>query len=87
MNNQKLFDLVLTTVQAQIRLSAEMTQTSITPSMIESELAAYEADKKKVFELIDRDALVDELIRRSSRTVGENATLSSGEDHIAWLDA
>lgn len=87
MNNQKLFDLVLTTVQAQIRLAAEMTQTSITPSMIESELAAYAADKKKVFELIDRDALVDELIRRSSRTVGDNATLSSGEDHVAWLDA
>ena len=61
MNNQKLFDLVLTTVQAQIRLAAEMTQTPITPSMIESELAAYEANKKKVFELIDRDALVDEL--------------------------
>ena len=87
MNNQKLFDLVLTTVQAQIRLAAEMTQTPITPSMIESELAAYEANKKKVFELIDRDALVDELIRRSSRTVGENATLSSGEDHVSWLDA
>ena len=87
MNNQKLFDLVLTTVQAQIRLAAEMTQTPITPSMIESELSAYEEDKKKVFDLIDRDALVDELIRRSSRTVGENATLSSGEDHIAWLDA
>jgi hypothetical protein len=87
MNNQKLFDLVLTTVQAQIRLSAEMTQTPITPSMIESELSAYEADKKKVFELIDREALVDELIRRSSRTVGENATLSSGEDHEDWLDS
>ena len=39
------------------------------------------------FALVDRDALVDELISRSSRTVGENATLSSGEDHVAWLDA
>ena len=39
------------------------------------------------FVLVDRDALVDELIRRSSRTVGDNATLSSGEDHVAWLDA
>ena len=87
MNNQKLFDLVLTTIQAQIRLAAEMTQTPITPTIIESELSAYEADKKKVFDLIDRDALVDELIRRSSRTVGENATLSSGEDHLVWLDA
>ena len=87
MNNQKLFDLVLTTVQAQIRLAAEMTQTSITPSMIESELAAYATDKKKVFDLIDRDALVDELIRRSSRTVGANATLKSDEDHIIWLNS
>jgi hypothetical protein len=87
MNNQKLFDLVLTTVQAQIRLAAEMTQTSITPSMIESELAAYATDKKKVFDLIDRDAIVDELIRRSSRTVGANATLKSDEDHIIWLNS
>ena len=87
MNNQKLFDLVLTTVQAQIRLAAEMTQTSITPSMIESELAAYATNKKKVFDLIDRDALVDELIRRSSRTVGANATLKSDEDHIVWLNS
>lgn len=87
MNNQKLFDLVLTTVQAQIRLVSEMTQTSITPSMIESELATYAADKKKVFDLIDRDALVEELIRRSSRTVGANATLKSDEDHVVWLNS
>ncbi len=48
---------------------------------------ALSETQAKVIALVDRDALVDELIRRSSRTVGQNATLSSGENHIPWLGA
>jgi hypothetical protein len=55
--------------------------------MIEKELNKLAIMMEDDFALVDRDALVDELIRRSSRTVGDNATLSSGEDHVAWLDA
>jgi hypothetical protein len=73
--------------QNMLRLAAERAQTAITPEMIDKELRKLSVLMEEDLALIDREALVDELIRRSSRTVGENATLSSGEDHIPWLDA
>lgn len=86
-SNQKAFDLILSMAQNMLRLAAEHAQSPVSPEMIEEELTKLSIIMKDDFALIDRDALVDELIRRSSRTVGENATLSSGEDHVAWLDA
>ncbi|EAQ23563.1 Z1 domain-containing protein [Roseovarius sp. 217] len=86
-SNQKAFDSILSMAQNMLRLAAERAQSSVTPEMIEKELTKLSIMMEDDFALVDRDALVDELIRRSSRTVGENATLSSGEDHIAWLDA
>ena len=85
--NQKAFDSILSMAQNMLRLVAERTQGSVTPEMIDTELNKLSQVMEEDFALIDREALVDELIRRSSRTVGENATLSSGEDHIPWLDA
>lgn len=70
-----------------LRLAAERAQSPVTPEMIEKELTKLSIMMEDDFALVDRYALVDELIRRSSRTVGENATLSSGEDHVTWLDA
>lgn len=86
-SNQKAFDLILSMAQNMLRLAAERAQSPVTPEMIEKELTKLSIMMEDDFALVDRDALVDELIRRSSRTVGENATLSSGEDHVAWLDA
>ncbi|SNY92312.1 Z1 domain-containing protein [Cohaesibacter sp. ES.047] len=86
-SNQKAFDSILSMAQNMLRLATERSQSPITPDMIEKELTKLSIMMEDDFALIDRDTLVDELIRRSSRTVGENATLSSGEDHIAWLDA
>ena len=86
-SNQKAFDSILSMAQNMLRLTAERAQSPVTPEMIEKELTKLSIMMEDDFALVDRDALVDELIRRSSRTVGENATLSSGEDHIAWLDA
>lgn len=85
--NQKAFDTILSMAQNMLRLAAERAQSPVTPEMIEKELTKLSIMMEEDFALVDRDALVDELIRRSSRTVGQNATLSSGEDHIAWLDA
>ena len=85
--NQKAFDSILSMAQNMLRLAAERAQEAITPEMIETELTKLALVMKEDFSLIDREALADELIRRSSRTVGENATLSSGEDHVPWLDA
>lgn len=86
-SDQKAFDSILSMAQNMLRLAAERAQTPVTPEMIEKELKKLAIMMEEDFALVDRDALVDELIRRSSRTVGENATLSSRDDHIAWLDA
>lgn len=85
--NQRAFDSILSMAQNMLRRASEREQTAITPEMIERELKKLELVAADDFDEIDRDALVDELIRRSSRTVGANATLSSGEDHIPWLNA
>lgn len=84
--SRRAFDSILSMAQNMLRLESERAKSPISPEMIEKvlgKLAIIEDD----FTHVDRDALVDELIRRSSRTVGTNATLSSGEDHVAWLDA
>jgi len=85
--NQKAFDSILSMAQNMLRLAAERAQTHVTPEMIEKELNRLADLMEEEFALLDKDALVDELIRRSSRTAGKNATLSSGENHIPWLDA
>jgi Z1 domain len=86
-NNQRAFDSILSMAQNMLRLAAERAQSAVTPEMIEKALNKLAVMMDEDFALVDRDSLLDELIRRSSRTVGENATLSSGEDHIPWLNA
>ncbi len=86
-SNQKAFDSILSMAQNMLRLAADRAQSPITPEMIEQELNKLATLMEEEFLIVDQDALLDELIRRSSRTVGKNAILSSGEDHIPWLDA
>ncbi|WP_130931114.1 Z1 domain-containing protein [Pseudomonas sp. Sample_24] len=86
-SNLKAFDSILSMAQNMLRLAEERAQSPVTPEMIEKELIKLAIMMEEDFALVDRDALVDELIRRSSRTVGKNATLSSGEDHVVWLEA
>ena len=87
LSNQKSFNSILSVAQNMIRSAAYHSQSAVTPEMIETELLKLESMMPQDFALIDRNALVDELIRRSSRTVGDNATLSSDEDHVPWLNA
>lgn len=86
-SDQKAFDAILSMAQNMLRRVSERAQSAVTPEMINKELNKLAIMMDEDFALVDREALVDELIRRSSRTVGENATLSSGEDHVPWLDA
>lgn len=86
-SNQKAFDSILSMAQNMLRLASERAQSPVTPEMIDKELTKLGIMMEDDFALVDRNSLVDELIRRSSRTVGQDATLSSGEDHVAWLDA
>lgn len=85
-SSQKAFGSILSMAQNMLRLESDRAQSPISPEMIEKVLARI-AIIEEDFDTVDRDMLVDELIRRSSRSVGTNATISSGEDHIAWLDA
>jgi hypothetical protein len=87
MSNMKAFDAILSMAQNMLRLAEERAQSPITPEMIEKVLTKLAIMMEDDFALVDRDALVDELIRRSSRTVGKNATLSNDEDHVVWLEA
>lgn len=86
-SNQRAFDSILSMAQNMLRLAAERAQSPVTPEMIDKELNKLAVMMADDFVVVDRNALVDELIRRSSRTVGKNATLFSGEEHVAWLDA
>lgn len=87
MSNQKAFDSILSMAQNMLRLTSDRAQSPVTPEMIEKELDKLSILMEEEFLTVDREALIDELIRRSSRTVGKNAILSSGEDHIPWLNA
>ena len=83
LSNQKAFDSILSMAQNMLRLAAQRAQSAITPEMIEKVVNKLSMMMEEDFALVDREVLVGELIRRSSRTAGEIATLSSGEDSRA----
>lgn len=86
-NNQRAFNHILSMAQNMLRLASERTKSPVTPEMIEEALVKLSNMMEEDFALVEREDLHDELIRRSSRSVGVNATLSSGDDHTPWLDA
>jgi len=86
-DNQRAFHAILSMAQNMLRLDSERTGISITPEMIEATLTKLQVLMVEDFEQVDREALVDELIRRSSQTMGDNATLSSGDEHVPWLNS
>lgn len=87
MNNQssRAFHDALSFAQTFIRRREEELGIQATLSMIEEEVQRVSQIFPLDFELFDRESLIDELIRRTSQSVGKIATLSSGDDHIAWL--
>lgn len=87
MIDQKAFDAVLSMAQKLLLVNAGEAGTAITPAMIEQQLDMLATIMPAQFAVIDREALVDELIRRASQRVGTNATLKDTGDHIDWLNA
>ncbi|MDZ4392987.1 Z1 domain-containing protein [Cypionkella sp.] len=85
--DQKAFDAVLSMAQKLLIVNAGEAGTAITPAMIEQQLDMLAMILPAQFAVIDRDTLVDELIRRASQRVGTNATLKDTGDHIDWLNA
>jgi len=86
-NDQRAFDAILSMAQNLLRRTSTKTGLAITPEMIDAELNKLAMLMEDDFAVVDREQLVDELIRRYSHTVGRNATLSDDSDHVPWLTA
>ena len=67
--DQKAFDAVLSMAQKLLIVNAGELGTAITPAMIEQQLNMLAMIMPAQFAVIDRESLVDELIRRASQRV------------------
>jgi hypothetical protein len=68
-------------------LAEEQDKTLITPGIILDRIDNVLRLNPKWSEGLDRDEVVDELIRRFSLWIGQDTTLRSDEGHIPWLNA
>ena len=68
-------------------LLEEQEKSAITPGLILEKIEMVTRMNPKWGEGLDRDAVVDELIRRFSLWIGQDTTLRSDEDHVPWLNA
>lgn len=68
-------------------LLGETDRSSITPALIESKIELVVAMQPKWGEGLDRNGVVDELIRRFSVWIGQETTLISNVGHVPWLGA
>lgn len=68
-------------------LLEEADRSGITPSLIAGQIDVVLRMRPRWGDLLDRDAVTDELIRRFSLWIGRDSTLKSEEGHLAWLDA
>ena len=60
---------------------------AVTPALIAEKIDCALALNSKWRDELDRQAVMDELIRRFSLWIGQDATLQSGEGHRDWLTA
>lgn len=65
----------------------ETDRTSVTPALIDEKIELVLAMNPKWREGVDRQAVIDELIRRFSLWIGQDATLQNNEGHKDWLTA
>lgn len=86
-NVQRAFDAILSMAQNLLRRTSTKSGLPITPEMIDAELNKLALLMEDDFAAVDREQIIDELIRRYSHTVGRNATLSDDSDHVPWLTA
>lgn len=80
-NRQKVIKFVQELLRSEPDLSA------ITPALIDSKIDLVLKMQASWAEGLDRDAVVDELIRRFSLWMGTDTTLSNQAGHVAWLTA
>lgn len=66
-------------------LLSEADRSTITPALIESKIDLVVAMQPKWGQGLDRNSVVDELIRRFSVWIGQETTLISNAGHVPWL--
>jgi hypothetical protein len=59
----------------------------VTSDLIAEILDRVELLEPELFDDMNKETVIDEMIRRSSHGIGKIATLKSGEDHEVWLTA
>lgn len=74
---------VVTIVQVLLREAGE----TVTPELINEKIDFALNMNSRWREQIDRNAILDELIRRFSLWIGQDATLQNVEGHVDWLTA
>src|ERR1700681_3651796 len=60
---------------------------SITPGLISQKIDMVLARQPRWGDGLDREAVIDELIRRFSLWIGQDSTIKNDTGHIAWLNA
>ncbi len=68
-------------------LLEEKDKASITPSLILEKIDLVTRMNPRWGEGLDRDAVIDELIRRFSLWIGQDTTLQSNDGHVPWLNS
>jgi hypothetical protein len=68
-------------------LLEEADRSGITPTLISDRIDMVLRMRPSWGAQLDREAVIDELIRRFSLWIGRDSTLKNEEGHVAWLDA
>lgn len=65
----------------------EQDRTSVTPGLILEKIEHVLKLNPKWSDGLDKEGIVDELVRRFSLWIGQDTTLQNNEGHLAWLNA
>ncbi|WP_335949782.1 Z1 domain-containing protein [Salipiger bermudensis] len=87
MSESRDFADILKASEPFVRRQIEKTDELVTADLIDSVLRKVEMIDPDLFENVDREAVIDEMIRRSSHGIGKNASLVATEGHEPWLNA
>lgn len=87
MSESRDFADILKASEPFVRRQVERTGELVTADLIDNVLRKVEMIDPDLFENVDREAVIDEMIRRSSHGIGKDASLVGTEGHEPWLNA
>jgi len=65
----------------------ERGRSAITPVLIDEKISLILTLNPRWESAINRDSVIDEIVRRFSIWIGQNSTIKNNEGHVAWLSA